>query len=317
MQFNWQKKGLIFDPRNRFEWMKAYSQVPTILDKGDLLRIFFTCRPAPQTDGSQISLISYIDVDKDNPSNIIYIHRSTVLELGDKGAFDEFGLHPCFFLEHKGQIMFYYQGWTRLKSVPYITSLGLAISNDGGNSFKKYASGPIFSRRPNEPFLENGFFAIKQNEVFYMWYATCKEWLDVNGKLEPVYNIVQARSTDGIEWERNGEEIFQPRFEKEASGRPCVIEIDGVYHMWFCYRDVLDFRNGRNGAYRIGYASSYDLRTWTRNDDLAGIDVSEEGWDSEMIAYPFVYRNGNQLYLFYNGNEFGKSGFGYAVCNLN
>ncbi|MDH3755713.1 MAG: hypothetical protein OEU32_17755, partial [Acidimicrobiia bacterium] len=94
--------------------------------------------------------------------------------------------------------------------------------------------------------------------------------------------------------------------------RPTVIEVDGAYHMWFCRRRVRDFRGGA-GAYRIGYARSTDLHHWERDDASAGIDVSESGWDSTMMAYPYVVKVGDDHLMFYNGNDFGQSGFGCAV----
>jgi hypothetical protein len=34
-----------------------------------------------------------------------------------------------------------------------------------------------------------------------------------------------------------------------------------------------------------------------------------------MIAYPYVYEYGGRKYMVYNGNGFGKSGFGFAVLD--
>ena len=93
---------------------------------------------------------------------------------------------------------------------------------------------------------------------------------------------------------------------------PTVIEYNGTYHMYFCYREATRFRNDRARAYRIGYAWSTDLLAWTRNDDEAGIDLSDEGWDSEMMCYPHVFRRDDEVFMLYNGNEFGRHGFGLA-----
>jgi hypothetical protein len=62
----------------------------------------------------------------------------------------------------------------------------------------------------------------------------------------------------------------------------------------------------------MGYARSTDLRTWQRDDDAAGIEVSESGWDSKMLAYPCVVETPGGILMFYNGNGFGASGFGWA-----
>jgi predicted GH43/DUF377 family glycosyl hydrolase len=103
--------------------------------------------------------------------------------------------------------------------------------------------------------------------------------------------------------------------KNEALTRPSIIKTKDTYHMWYCYRGIEDFRDGKN-AYRIGYAYSYDLKTWHRDDSKAGIDLSDEGWDSKMIAYPYVVKTPYGIYMFYNGNGFGKSGFGYAILQI-
>ena len=61
-----------------------------------------------------------------------------------------------------------------------------------------------------------------------------------------------------------------------------------------------------------GYAESNDGLEWKRKDEEVGIETSDNGWDSEMLAYPYIYKHNEKIYMFYNGNGFGKSGFGYA-----
>ena len=312
----WIKKGKIFDSSDRFDWMHRYAQVPTPYLLNDRIRIFFTCRPQPKND-MNVSLTSFIDVDINEPKKILYIHSTPSLKLGNKGDFDEFGIHPLTLLEIGDLTYFYYQGWTRMYSVPYTTSLGLAISKDKGLTFEKYSKGPLFGRSPNEPYLENGFFIFKENKKFLMWYASAFEWLEVSeNKFEPVYQIVFATSNDGVNWKRYSKPLFNTIYKKEANGRPTIIKIDSTYHMWFCYRNVLDFRPGGEGVYRIGYAYSKDKYNWIRDDSKAGIDLSSEGWDSQMIAYPYVIKVGEKILMFYNGNEFGKYGFGYAELDF-
>ena len=74
--------------------------------------------------------------------------------------------------------------------------------------------------------------------------------------------------------------------------------------MWYSYRGK---------KYRIGYAESKDGKRWNRLDHLAGISPSKNGWDSEMIEYPFVFNHNGSRYMLYNGNGFGASGFGLAI----
>ena len=74
--------------------------------------------------------------------------------------------------------------------------------------------------------------------------------------------------------------------------------------MWYC---------SRGESYRIGYAESDDGIHWIRKDQDVGIDVSDSGWDSEMIEYPFVFDHEGDRYMLYNGNGYGKTGIGLAV----
>jgi predicted GH43/DUF377 family glycosyl hydrolase len=152
---------------------------------------------------------------------------------------------------------------------------------------------------------------LREGGNWHAWYASGTQWVEIDGKLEEVYVIKYARSHDGISWERENRQLLPSLVEPEPTHRPSVVEIDGTYHMWFCHRQVRDFRGGA-GAYRIGYARSLDARVWERDDSLAGIDVSPEGWDSEMMAYPYVVKVDDRVLMFYNGNGFGAAGFGVA-----
>ena len=124
-----------------------------------------------------------------------------------------------------------------------------------------------------------------------------------------------ATSRNGIDWTRGNRDLVEPRLEEdEAQASPDVVLAGGLYHMFFCYRKSEDYRGKANG-YRIGYASSPDLATWTRDDARAGLDVSADGWDSEMVSYPHVFELDGRTYLAYLGNEVGRHGFGLAVLD--
>ena len=100
--------------------------------------------------------------------------------------------------------------------------------------------------------------------------------------------------------------------EEAGIVKASVVKDDGRYGMWFSYRAARGYRHDRSRGYRIGYAESADGVHWTRRDDQAGIDLSDEGWDSRMQAYPHVIDHRGARCMFYNGNGFGRSGFGYA-----
>jgi hypothetical protein len=93
-----------------------------------------------------------------------------------------------------------------------------------------------------------------------------------------------------------------------ALSKPCVVKNSSLYQMWYSYRG-----NKKIDTYRIGYAESKEGLVWNRKDKEAGIDVSSSGWDSEMICYPFVFKYAGDDYMLYNGNGYGKTGFGLAI----
>jgi hypothetical protein len=274
----------------------------------DRLRIYFATRPQPG-----ISLTTYLDVDIENPSNILYVHELPILELGQPGMFDEHGIMPQSIAKVNGEIWMYFGGWSRRVDIPYSNWTGLAVSNDNGATFTKKFNAPIIDRTLSEVYSATAFFTMEHDSVFYAWYASGTGWVMGKEKLEEVYTIKSAKSENGIVWQRDSLAIF-PSAKKtiEAIHRPTVIRRNNIWHMWFCYRGVEDFRDGVD-SYRIGYAWSNDLANWHRENEKSGIDVSISGWDSKMIAYPYVVDTDYGTYMFYNGNGFGQSGFGYAI----
>ena len=307
----WIKKGLIFKTEKQFDWMNSHAQCPTAILLEDRIRIFFSARLE-----NQQSLPTYIDVEKENPQKIIYLNPNPVLERGRRGTFDENGIIPSCFVYKDNQLYFYYAGWSQGKNVPYKNFTGMAISKDNGLTFTKFTEAPVFSLNQFDPLSATGPCIIFKDNEYIAIYSTGIDWLEIDGKLEHTYQLTYATSKDAIHWESSGKMIIDPVNEFEADCKPAIIEHNGIYHMWFSTRGSHNFRKPGNTAYRLGYAFSTDMIQWTRDDANSGIDISEEGWDSEMICYPSITRYKNKLYMFYNGNGFGKSGFGYAELEL-
>ena len=148
-----------------------------------------------------------------------------------------------------------------------------------------------------------------------MWYIFGTQWIKFTDTEPPdrVYKIAHATSSDGVNWNRNGLQIISDRLNAdECQALPTVICLDGKYHMYFCCRQAHGFRQDSSRAYRLGYAYSTDLEHWIRDESIAGIDISAEGWDSQMQCYPHIFECDGKTYLLYNGNEFGRNGFGLA-----
>lgn len=309
----WIKKGLIFKVEGNNEWMQTHAQVP-IVDKiyEERIRIYFGTR-----DNQNRTLTTFIEVEANNPQNILYVHDKPILPLGRLGCFDDSGVMPSDILDFNGKKYFYYLGWNVGHSVRYRVANGLAISEDNGKTFIRVSEGPIMDRNLIDPLAVSTQSVMVDNGVWRMWYMSYIKWEIVHGKTEPFYHIKYAESKDGINWDRKGIVCIDFKSDKEAGiARPFVCKENGIYKMWYSTRTSVYYRTDKTQSYRIGYAESKDGIDWIRKDEEVGIDVSEEGWDSEMIAYPYIYEYKEKKYMLYNGNSFGKSGFGYAVLDV-
>jgi hypothetical protein len=307
----WEKKGLIFKADRDSEWMAHHACVP-IADKvsNEVLRIYFGPR-----DVQGRTTTTFIEVEAEDPSHVLRVHDRPVLGLGKLGTFDDSGAMPSCIVNRNGRKFLYYIGWNKGVTVPYRNSVGLAVSTDGGLSFERVCEGPVLDRTPVEPYICASPFCLydEDDERWKLWYASGTGWTVVHGHPEPFYQIKYAESADGVSWLRKNTVCLEYSFEGEANARPCVIKENGKYRMWYCYRGSVDYRTDKEQSYRLGYAESANGIEWERKDSQVGIDRSEDGWDSIMMEYPYVYEHRGRKHMLYNGNGFGETGFGYAV----
>lgn len=312
-KITWNKKGKIFETDKLFSWSQTHSTLPTpYLINETTLRIYYTSREA-----NQRSRISYIDVNPDNPKQILFVNPDPILDLGELGTFDDVGMTSSFVLPMGDQLYFYYNGYNIGTTARYRIAIGLAIADKLGHNFNKISSGPIMDRSISDPCGCATPCIIFEEGIYKMWYASFTKWELINGDAEPFYRIAYAESQDAIHWNPKDQICIDFNADEGGIVNPTVIKINNIYYMWFSVRKNTNYRDRIESSYRIGFATSKDGLNWDRNDDDSGISLSEEGWDSEMICYPNVFSYKNKLYMFYNGNGFGQSGFGYAELELN
>lgn len=296
----WIKKGLIFNVNGQRPWMRTHAALPFADHiKDDIYRIYFSTR-----DSNNRATPGYIQVNLNNPTEILELSNEPVLQLGNLGAFDENGVMPTSLVTQGSKKYMYYVGWNVGSTVPFRWSIGLAISFDNGRIYEKYSEGPIIDRNPIDPYLIASPTVILDKGLWKMWYISSSGWKKVNGEYMAPYQIKYTESNNGIDWKREGIVSIPLRTNETGIGRTTVIEENGTYKMWYPYSF---------DKYKIGYAESSDGKSWQRKDDLAGIDTSDSGWDSDEITYPFVFSHKGVKYMLYNGNNFGKTGFGYAM----
>lgn len=313
--FHWKKLGKVFTPQEvqgRY-WLKEFAQAPATLIMDDIVRIYFSCRPPADINGQYVSYSAYVDLDRRDLFKVRHVAEQPILQLGELGEFDEFGTYPVSVVKDGNLVRAYYAGWTRCESVPFNVAIGAAVSRDGGKTFKKMGNGPILSYSPEEPFILSGPKIRRFNDKWQLFYISGRKWKIIDGRAEPVYKIRMATSHDGLQWTKLNKDLINSRVEEdEAQASPDVIYNNGKYHMFFCYRYSSHYR-GKQNSYRIGYASSIDLLDWERDDSKVGIDVSDHGWDAEMISYPHVFDLDGKTYMAYLGDQVGRHGFGLAV----
>lgn len=299
----WAKQGLLYRPDGSLRWAQRHAFPPTPLLLGDdTLRIYVSF-----TDADTVGRVGYVDVDPDDPTRILRVSPEPVLDIGQPGAFDENGVVPTSVVAVGDELYLYYVGFQLGHRVRYYQFQGLAISRDGGESFARHTRVPIIDRSDSEMVNRTSAFVMREGGRFRMWYVGGSEWTVVDGKPLPVYNIRYLESPDGMTWADSGRVAIDFKDEDEhALGRAWVVRHDGRYKMLFS-------RRSRSLGYRIGYAESPDGVEWTRDDDRAGLEVSDGGWDADMIGYTSILQRGERTYLFYNGNDCGQTGFGWAV----
>ena len=297
----WVKRGLVIQPDTRLDWMKSHAAVPCAEHvSGDVFRVYFCSR-----DAQNRSQAAYAELDLKRSEKILFMTKKPVLGLGSLGAFDDNGVTPTWVVNRGREKFLYYVGWNKGATVRMLLFTGLAISRDGGKSFKRFSEAPILERQANDAFLTATLSVLREGKRWRMWYVSGDGWTKKGNETFPRYNIKYAESSDGICWQRDGAVCVNYKSGEEyALARPCVLKDGKVYKMWYAYKSK---------DYRIGYAESKDGLRWTRKDAQAGIDVSKSGWDSKMVEYPFVFEHKGKKHMFYNGNDYGKEGIGYAV----
>jgi sucrose-6-phosphate hydrolase SacC (GH32 family) len=313
----WIKHGRIFNPTDHKlpNGCVEFAKSPQTLVFNNFVRIYFSTVAVDPDNGKYFSHVAFVDMQK-NLRSIIHVSDTTVIPLGTLGTFDEHGIFPINVVRDGDRVLAYMTGWSRRVSVSVDTAIGMAVSHDDGRTFQRFGNGPVLAASLNEPCLVCDGFVKRIDGAFHMWYIFGTGWKKYVPDAPPdrTYKIGHATSKDGVDWvKEEAQKIIPDQLgPDESQALPTVIGIDGRYHMFFCYRESFDFRNAKGRGYRIGHAWSDDLIKWTRDDDHPHLEGAAGEWDSDMQCYPHVFECDGQVYLLYNGNEFGRHGFGLA-----
>jgi hypothetical protein len=296
----WIKCGVLLAPFDQSAWRKSHVG-PSFVDTGDRMnKLYVTGR-----DSDNCSHIGIFDLEvAERELKVLMKSERLVFSPGELGTFDESGVSYPWIVHYEGRIFMYYVGWVAGGRTRFQNYTGLAISDDGGATFKRARNVPILDRNHEEPFGSGSCAVWVDHDGWKMIYTSFEPWTSDGPQARPCYRLKEALSDDGISWHRTGRVVIDfAHPEEHIIGKPMVLQDGDVTRLWYSHRGT---------SYRIGYAESTNGRDFVRMDERVGIDVSPNGWDSEMIEYAYVFDHNGDRFMIYNGNDFGKTGLGYA-----
>lgn len=295
----WHRLGRVYCPDGTKPWARSHAALPVPVQiEADIYRIFFSTR-----DEAKRSHVAWVDVDLTSTPRVLREATEPTLAPGVDGTFDDSGIGIGCITEADDGVRLYYMGWNLGVRAPWRNAIGCARARTPLGRFERLSPGPILDRSPEDPYTLSYPWVLRcKSEEWWMWYGSN---LTPNIVDDMKHAIKFCRSADGIHWTRDGAIAINFRTGSEyAIARPSVVEFQDGFLMCFACRGE---------HYRIGCAHSTDGRHWTRVDEVMGLDRSSKGWDSQMTCYPALFQHRGRLWLAYNGNGYGATGFGLAV----
>jgi predicted GH43/DUF377 family glycosyl hydrolase len=293
------KRNFITLPESSETWIFSHMAVPTPVLLNDRIRVYVNF-----FDEHRKSRVGYLDLDRLEPSRVINYSKKPVLDLGREGCFDQDGVLQCSVLDRgDGTLLMYYAGFELGTKIRYRLLTGLAVSKDGGESFERYQETPILERSSEELYFRGGPFVYKDKDEYRLWYVAGSDWIELNKKNLPVYEIKYMESDSYSSWTSQSKSCINIEFDNEFGfGRPFYFPYKNKHYLFYSIRD-------KQENYKIGYAESEDSFNWKRKDSLLALPKSEAGFDSGMNCYASLIEVDDKVYFFYNGNDFGRDGF--------
>jgi hypothetical protein len=295
----WKKLGCLFRTDGKHPKLQSHTANPLAIPlDGDVFRILYSGR-----DQYNRSSVGFVDVDICRQT-VIYSHTEPIFVHGDSGSFFSHGVSIGNAYRCNGMMFVLFMGWQVEHGKHWRGDIGrLVLQND--NVLTLTPDEPFIGCDAEDPISLSYPWVIFDQGVYKMWYGSTVRWDAGNGEM--IHIIKYATSIDAEHWQKCGQAISHAIGVAQAFSRPSVVVDHNGYHMWYSYR------NGRGTKYRIGYSHSKDGLSWATTTQPSGIDVSDSGWDSDMICYPFVFDHKGQRYMLYNGNDYGRTGFGLAL----
>ena len=283
--------------------------------------------PVPIRISSSIYRIFFADRDNDNHSKIKYFdfclnkrkiiyYNNLIIANSINSHYDMDGKIPSSILYFNNEYYLFYTGINAGKKFPYHNSIGVLKSKDL-QSFNLLTYDPII---PSNSIKKNHFNSagniFRYKNLFYLFYSSCDEWRVISNSNEPIYNIKLATSVDLREWNFQKNQIIRKGDDIGGAVNFSIVNINQFFIAFSSIRKMTDYRINKNSAYKIRSFQSKDLYNWDPLDIEYEDDSLESNWDNIMRCYPSAILHDNTIFIFFNGNGFGKSGIGLAEVDI-
>jgi hypothetical protein len=297
----WRKLGLLVaGPAGGNPALASHAALPTPYPLGgDLVRIFYSGRDAANRSsvGSLVARMGELPrVEEHRPEPILLP--------GGTGAFDDAGIGVGCIVPGDAEDRFYYMGWNVGGAVPWRNAIGVAVGSARDGRFERPFLGPVLDRNPVDPYSLSYPWVLRlAPDDWRMWYGTHLRWGAAQADMS--HAIRAAMSADGFQWRPAPKVCLPPQGDEIATVRPSVMRrANGQLEMYFAAR-------GLETPYLVGRATSTDGAVWQRLP--ADIGADQDNWEGGALTYPAVFEQAGRLWMLYNGQGYGKTGFGVAV----
>jgi len=290
--YKWKKKGMIYEVSNDNEHLLSHASNPLAINlENDVYRIFYSGR-----DSKNRSSVSYVDIDIVK-QQVTLDFKKPVLKYGSPTSFYSHGITLGNSWKQKGETYIGFMGWQHRGDDHWRGDIGKF-------NVSTFETSMVLGVNEIDKVSLSYPCVIKDDARYKMWYGSTIDWSSENGEM--IHTLNYAESDDGNRWDTKGVAIPWALYKAQAFSKPSVIKTDKGYRMWYSYR------KGDGSLYRMGYSFSKDGINWSREE--SNLKKSQTGWDSEMVCYPYVFKHKEDVYMLYNGNRFGKCGFGLAIA---
>lgn len=302
--FKWKKLGLVWGPSAQEEWMdnSCLTPTPIYIKSKKVIRVYSSIR-----DKNGIGRIGYVDLDSENPIQVVSYSNKPVLDIGREGAFDDNGVILGDIMVFKRRLYMYYVGFQLVQKAKFLAFSGCAEANSAADTFCRISEAPILDRDSDSIYINaiHTAYFDRQDNAIHAWTGSGNSWKLISGKPFPSYTIRRFSSKDVTHFTPKQTSGIKFEGDEYRIGRPRVYKTNKGYIMFYT-------KGSESGEYICECAVSFDGENWKRNVIDIGICTSKTGWDSKHLCYPVLIRVDKKIFMFYNGNDMGFDGFGVA-----